>query len=172
MSEGVSRSRQRQLHKRMDELFPQSANDECRVCCEPVVDGRWNYCSTRCREIANAVQRMFTWSSVREQILERDDYTCQQCGLTREMALTIYRHVDDLAHEAQRENETFSQVWERFGAPSHRPLEVDHITPLSEGGHPFDESNLQTLCEDCHTDKHAADEAAEPRPEITLENYL
>jgi 5-methylcytosine-specific restriction endonuclease McrA len=32
-------------------------------------------------------------------------------------------------------------------------LEVDHITPVSEGGHPFDPANLQTLCEDCHEAK-------------------
>lgn len=34
-------------------------------------------------------------------------------------------------------------------------LEVDHITPVAEGGHPFDPANLQTLCEDCHGDKTA-----------------
>lgn len=32
-------------------------------------------------------------------------------------------------------------------------LEVDHITPISKGGHPFDPKNLQTLCEDCHQEK-------------------
>jgi hypothetical protein len=47
------------LRKSMDALFPQQASDQCRVCNEQVVDGRWNYCSERCRRIANAVQAMF-----------------------------------------------------------------------------------------------------------------
>jgi 5-methylcytosine-specific restriction endonuclease McrA len=36
---------------------------------------------------------------------------------------------------------------------SQKNLHVHHIIPLSRGGsnHP---SNLQTLCEDCHTEKH------------------
>ncbi len=34
------------------------------------------------------------------------------------------------------------------------PLHVDHIRPLSEGGS-NDPSNLRTLCEDCHTRRHA-----------------
>ncbi|MFC6765176.1 hypothetical protein [Natrinema soli] len=41
----------------MDTLFPQTGSNLCRVCAEPVVDGRWNYCSERCRNIANAVSR-------------------------------------------------------------------------------------------------------------------
>lgn len=31
--------------------------------------------------------------------------------------------------------------------------EVDHIIPLSLGGHPTDHSNLQPLCHNCHVDK-------------------
>lgn len=44
-------------------------------------------------------------------------------------------------------------------------VEVDHITPISEGGHPFDPANLWTLCENCHKEKTAreATERAEAR---------
>ena len=31
--------------------------------------------------------------------------------------------------------------------------EVDHIRPLKRGGDPWAESNLQTLCRDCHIEK-------------------
>ena len=31
--------------------------------------------------------------------------------------------------------------------------EVDHIVPLSLGGHPTDRSNLQPLCHSCHVKK-------------------
>lgn len=63
-----------------------------------------------------------------------------------------------------------------FPAPESH-LEVDHITPVSEGGHPFDPANLQTLCRDCHKRKTAleASERAErremPRPEIKLVEF-
>lgn len=33
-------------------------------------------------------------------------------------------------------------------------LHVHHITPLSEGGEPFDKSNLVTLCKTCHYHVH------------------
>ena len=35
--------------------------------------------------------------------------------------------------------------------------EVDHIRPLSKGGEPADESNLQSLCRRCHIRKTADD---------------
>ena len=31
--------------------------------------------------------------------------------------------------------------------------EVDHKTPMSKGGEPYEETNLQTLCSECHKDK-------------------
>ena len=32
-------------------------------------------------------------------------------------------------------------------------LEVDHRTPLADGGHPWEPSNLQALCRGCHIRK-------------------
>jgi len=94
----------------------------CRVCSEPVSERRTRYCSERCKNIASAVQRMFTWSSVRERILERDDWTCQACGA-------------DLSDQSDQDPE------------------VDHIQPISDDGHPFDERNLISLCGQCHATK-------------------
>lgn len=117
----------------------------CRVCHEPVVDGRWSYCSERCRDIANAVGSMFNWDQVRQKVLERDDHACQQCGASE--------------------------------TGSDGPLQVDHIDRVADGGHPFDERNLQTLCRSCHEAKTAAenrtadDDPAE-RPELGLDAYL
>lgn len=126
------------LNKSMDTLFPQVSKDSCRVCNEDVVDGRWSYCSERCREIATGVQKMFLWTVVREQILERDDHSCQKCGRSTDVT-----------------------------------LHVDHITRIADGGHPLDETNLQTLCEDCHKEKTADENASRnPAPDITLEDYI
>ncbi|WP_226043366.1 HNH endonuclease signature motif containing protein [Natrinema sp. DC36] len=36
--------------------------------------------------------------------------------------------------------------------------EIDHIVPVSKGGHPFDPDNLQRLCERCHGVKGLSEE--------------
>ncbi|MDR3362397.1 MAG: HNH endonuclease [Desulfovibrio sp.] len=44
---------------------------------------------------------------------------------------------------------------EYCGAPASQ---VDHITPVESGGHPFDMDNLQCLCQTCHSRKSAAED--------------
>ena len=159
----------------MSVLFPQQAHDKCRVCNEPVVDGRWNYCSTRCREIAQAVQKMFIWDSVREMALVRDDHTCQRCGLSKEMADRAYWQIREIVDERETEGADWFELWERYGEPSvgAQTFEVDHIERIADGGHPFAEDNLQTLCEYCHADKTADENSKrESAPEITLADYM
>lgn len=167
-------SRQNRLNKSMDTLFPQSAPDECRVCEEDVVDGRWNYCSERCREIANAVQRMFIWDTVREQVLNRDDYTCQTCGLSKAMWEAAYWHIEDIISEQADGLDERVRLQERYNWEFPK-YHVDHIERIADGGHPFAESNLQTLCKYCHHEKTAEEnstETNESRPEISLEEYM
>jgi 5-methylcytosine-specific restriction endonuclease McrA len=174
----------------MDTLFPQSAPDLCRVCDEPVVDGRWNYCSERCREIAQAVQKMFLWDEVREKILlKRDDYTCQQCGASQRRQWRAYhtvRHRIDERTEHLRDADENMDEWrqrrrelrEKYDveAPTDGYLQIDHITRIADGGHPFDESNLQTLCEDCHGQKTAQEnqtDGSDPSVQgVTLADYM
>lgn len=179
-------NRQSRLRKSMDTLFPQEHSDQCRVCKEPVVDGRWNYCSDRCREVAQAVQKMFVWDEVREQILERDEFTCQDCGLSKEMQWRAYHQVHERIKERSPHpsggTEAEFDAWrdrrrelERrydVGSPTGN-FHVDHITPISDGGHPFDESNLQTLCAECHEAKTARENSdAELQPDVTLSDYV
>lgn len=173
----------RNLHKNMDTLFPQTSSDRCRVCDEEVVDGRWNYCSERCREIAKAVHRMFSWDAIREQILERDDYTCQKCGLDKERWERAHWQVREIAKERAQHlrDEGRLDEWRRrrrrienrYGIewPS---FHVDHIERIADGGHPFDETNLQTLCEHCHKQKTAEENSGRggPKPDVTLEDYM
>ncbi len=40
---------------------------------------------------------------------------------------------------------------------THFAEEVDHIEPLSLGGHPTDRDNLQPLCHSCHVKKTQRD---------------
>lgn len=112
--------RSKQLNRNLNQLFPFTSG-YCRVCNRTTDHTqKRKYCSERCKRLAYAVLRMFTWSEVREKVLQRDGYQCVRCGKT-----------------------------EREGAQ----LEVDHIQPLSKGGNPFDEGNLQTLCKECHQEK-------------------
>lgn len=187
------RGRKGSLTKSMNTLFPQTSSDKCRVCNEPVVDSRWNYCSERCRKIANAVQRMFTWNEVRDAVLERDGYRCQECGIARFHYRLAKDHIADrvreLAEPLEKDEDESSREYDYYrwvtakkflrdrynymeiGEPP--AFEVDHIQPISKGGHPFDERNLQTLCEDCHKEKTARENSSkEEQPEVTLQEYV
>jgi len=113
---------------------------------------------------------MFVWDCVREAVLERDDYTCQQCGLSKEQAERAYWQTHDLAKERSDSTDEFWRRWRAYGVTEFQIFEVDHIERVADGGHPFEESNLQTLCEHCHRDKTAAENrtgepSIEERPE-------
>jgi 5-methylcytosine-specific restriction endonuclease McrA len=152
----------------------------CRVCGRDVDDGRAKTCSDYCRSIQSAVMGFLNWSSVRRKIIQRDDETCQECGYDHARARRARLHIKDRIderlderpevpvdedalddfdwdayHDAAGEwNDRRDELRERYGFDElGRRLEVDHITPVSEGGHPFDPGNLRTLCDECHMEK-------------------
>jgi len=185
-----------------------AAGTECRVCGRAVDDGRAKFCSDYCRDIAGAVMDLLNWSSVRRRVIERDDETCQRCGIDYALIRRARGHIrerietrvpdrlDSLsalalgqdgvvidADERLRWNQRFREYREelkdRYGDPNEHDigLEVDHITPISEGGHPFDPANLQTLCSDCHQAKTSAENRVgesdeQRRPETPLTEFL
>jgi len=158
---------------------------ECQVCGRDVEDGRAKTCSDYCSNLLSAVMGMLNWSSVRREVIDRDDETCQRCGFDYSYRRRARDYIRDrietqagdrpespgLKSLGSDESEGFDwdeyyeqlEAWrdrrrdlmERYGDPyeAGRGLEVDHITPVSEGGHPFDPGNLQTLCEECHQEK-------------------
>lgn len=84
-------------------------------------------------------------------------------------------HYDRLAQWREQREE----LRERYGQPYEYDfrLEVDHFTPISEGGHPFDPANLRTLCSECHREKTAEEnrqraEQDDERPEVPIQEYL
>jgi hypothetical protein len=59
-----------------------------------------------------------------------------------------------------RDEYTCQDCGEKGAVKGPAQLEVHHITPVSEGGSD-DKQNLVTLCDSCHSDKHAT-EPGEP----------
>lgn len=156
---------------------------ECRVCGRNVDDGRAKTCSEYCGNLLTAVMGMLNWSSMRRNIINRDDQICQACGWDRSKESLARDHIRDLIEEAaapeptppvlDERDEDFDwdelrrrrEEWrerrdaakQRYGDPyeTDGELHVDHIEPIADGGHPFDPANLQTLCSECHRQKTA-----------------
>lgn len=156
---------------------------ECRICGRPVTDNRSKTCSDYCGNIQSAVMSLLNWSSLRRLVLDRDDQTCQQCGYDQRRERRARDHIRariDAKCGPRPESPSLETVqngadidWDRhltatdawrewrermkarYGDPydRQRDLEVDHIQPVADGGHPFDPGNLQTLCDQCHEDK-------------------
>lgn len=75
-------------------------------------------------------RRRYVTKTMKRHVLERDNYTCQICGISK-------GYVDSLMP----------------GLGDYLLLEVDHIVPVAKGGSGDDESNLQTLCWRCNRKK-------------------
>lgn len=188
-------NRPRDQQKSMDTLFPKRDDHSCRVCKEHVEDGSQNYCSQRCKRISKAVQRMFVWDCVREAVLERDDYTYRECGLLNKRWSRAYwqvrERIDELAAPAHPRTSSHPAAsydrWRRVRrefearyavrSPTSGGFHADHIERVADGSHPFDETNLQTLCKFCHREKTAAENRTgertiDERPEVGLGTYM
>jgi len=168
---------------------------ECRICGRNVDDGRAKTCSDYCANLLSAVMGMLNWSSVRRRIIDRDDETCQRCGLDYALVRRAREHIRERietrvpdrldgpsmlalgegdaeidADERLRWNQrvrTYRKVLkDRYGDPYEHDigLEVDHITRVADGGHPFDPANLQTLCSRCHEEKTASENSGRETP--------
>ena len=77
------------------------------------------------------------WRNLRKQAIKRDRRICQSCGKG------LYKGKD----------------------PGTWPT-VDHITPIGEGGEPYDIDNLQTLCRICHNAKTLSDSLAKRKNDL------
>lgn len=75
-------------------------------------------------------RRRYVTKAMKQHVLERDNYTCQICGISK-------GYLDDLVP----------------GLGDFLLLEIDHIVPVAKGGSGDDETNLQTLCWRCNRKK-------------------
>ena len=104
----------------------------CKWCGQPLKNKRqYSFCSNECSiNYGNMLVWQRTIPKVPWCIIIRDNYTCQECGIT---GIIINEHGQPI--------------------PCNRGLEVHHIIPVSEGGSDHI-SNLITLCEECHKKQH------------------
>jgi 5-methylcytosine-specific restriction endonuclease McrA len=121
---------------------PICRNHNCRnKICKPFR----KYCSKKCnKEFTKWYDSNFYWRKVRNSVLRRDNFTCQECGIR------------------------LRNKKKRFGKISQNWLECDHLIPKSsyyDFGYRFDslenkvkttmeffhnKDNLRTLCYMCH----------------------
>lgn len=119
------------------------------------------------------------WSKVRDEVFERDNYTCQDCGKSERIKFIKKRYpvepirlseIGLLGHKAAQERfdrTAWRCVWKLV--KEQIPLEVHHIIPISEGGPEFDLDNLVTLCFECHHLGRHGSKRAEDRQRAEIE---
>lgn len=106
----------------------------CLVCGADTT-GSHTYCSEKCKKVARVIGRMYRWDNVRQKILERDDWTCKQCG----------KSIEDKYRELLKEEEDDTSI-----SKVTRYFHVTHLVPVPEGGSPIGEENLIVLCASCN----------------------
>lgn len=89
-----------------------------------------NEVEQKAEERRATARRRYVTKAMKQHVLERDEYTCQICGISKGL-------LDRLIP----------------GLGEFLLLEIDHITPVAKGGSGDDEKNLQTLCWRCNRKK-------------------
>jgi len=126
--------------------LPKQPKGHCRYCGKsPLPPLRKYYCNDICGTNYRRCSRKEIkewWAEFRERIFKRDDYTCLDCGYTKN-------------HKRRTEDRDWTD---------QRGLDAHHIVPISKGGSMWDWDNLETLCNKCHKFKHRI-KCLEPTPE-------
>ncbi len=78
----------------------------------------------------DTAKRRYVSSKLKDYVLERDNETCQICGISKKL-------LDDC----------MDGLWD------YLLLEIDHINPVAAGGSGEDAENLQVLCWRCNRKK-------------------
>ena len=104
--------------------LPQPDGKHCVICGGKLPKYKRKYCSDECFNKWYGNLGIKDWNKVKEVVLKRDNYVCQDCGTKR------YINNPD----------TY--------------LEVHHIKPIEYGGDEFGLKNCITLCHKCHVRRH------------------
>jgi 5-methylcytosine-specific restriction endonuclease McrA len=109
--------------------FVAELEEACPMHWIPLQGRQRKWCSRWCwYEWSVESGAVLDWAWTRSLVLERDHWTCQNCGRK--------------AANGQDLDETGNTI-----------LEVDHTIEIQDGGPEFDPANLRTLCRACHLTK-------------------
>jgi 5-methylcytosine-specific restriction endonuclease McrA len=150
-------------------LFPTTPDPDtpgkylCRYCGRKIEGNRKKYyCSNTCY---NNYYRATYWPWVRQEVLERDNFTCQVCGTK----------VDDSWKAEVHHIVSVADFWDiswklvkEWGLPEERTKEWAKTYTLLY----LDTNNLITLCVECHDKVHAGIITLEGEPTITEKWWL
>lgn len=155
----------------------------CARCCAPLVGRRRRWCSEACCEAATV---RCNPGMARQAVYQRDRGICQRCGRDTKAAR---RALDRVRRDAERMRWTGpegSRWWWGMVAGKlrrtmprsavryedrHHAWEMEHTTPVVEGGGLCGLDGLTTLCIPCHresTAQLAARRAAAVRPQMEI----
>ena len=104
--------------------LPRPDGKRCVICGGKLPKYKRKYCSDKCFNTWYGILGIRDWGKVREMVLKRDDYVCQDCGIKQD-----------------------------FANPD-ACIEVHHVKPIEYGGDEFDPDNCVTLCHKCHVKRH------------------
>lgn len=139
--------------------LPRGPNERalCRWCQREVPRGRYTFCGDACvRE-----HQVRTGSKLDKYVFERDRGVCAVCRKDCRALELQYKRLP-----RGPERPAFKKA---HAIPRHRKRfwDIDHVTPVHEGGGSCGLDGLRTLCLDCHRDvtaRQAAKRAARKRP--------
>lgn len=114
-----------------------------------------------------------TFVSLPELFPQQDPDECRVCGFEVQPPMRKYcsKYCRNVAKAVSSLYEwSYLRSWvkrrddnECVNCGSQDGLEIDHVIPVSKGGHPFDPGNLQTLCSDCHARKGTKEQDLRPK---------
>lgn len=136
-----------------------------------------------CNKVCKAAfleRTLKNWAELRLKVIERDSYTCQDCGYMAPMKFRLEYVPKSAVKLSDLESGNVVAIKNAIGSEWHYKmgphwqtytnLEVHHKHLVSEGGPEYDINNCKTLCHDCHKKQHAK-AANTARKHKTLEMF-
>lgn len=125
----------------------------CRWCGGELPKNRSAWCSNTCND-KYALQ--VNWNMMKKHIYLRDKGCCVDCNIEVSHTYNLDKLLgrESFIHVGS-ENKIQALNIHREKQKIVRPMsEIHHIIPVSEGGAMWDESNLVTVCHECHKKRH------------------
>ena len=143
----------------------------CPICSKPKINWNrrkdWTCCSKECTTEYLKKHYSFGWASFKMKAFQRDNATCQKCGI-QVPSKKEEGHVGDDNWIRDLFGKWF--VIKRFYYSDYfgkkqlcaevydtSQLIADHIKPIAIGGNEWDLNNIQTLCKKCNKEKTKKD---------------